>query len=84
MSEHEQLIRLGFTVDGVGVLHAPAASRVTLKPIAPSYYEIRIRIGGNQISCVVASVALKLGPAIAPVVDPEALISGTPRGGRPW
>jgi hypothetical protein len=65
-------------------LRAPAASVVTLKPIAPSYYELTIGIGGNQISCVVASVALKLGPAREAVVDPEALISGTPRGGRPW
>jgi len=84
LSEHEQkLIGLGFVAGGDGILRAPVGSVITLKPIAQSYYELKIGIGGNVLSCIVPAAALKIAPPSEAVVDVDTLIVSTVRR-RPW
>jgi hypothetical protein len=81
MSEHEQkLLALGFERCSDGTLRAPIGSVVTLKPIAQSYYELKI---GNVLSCVIPQIALKTSSTTEPAaVDVETLIVGPARPRR--
>jgi hypothetical protein len=83
MSDIDRAQELGFILGGDGILRAPVGSVVTLKPIAQSYYELKIAIGGNVLSCIVPAVALKLVPPTETVVDVDAMITNTVRR-RPW
>src|SRR5262249_43180116 len=74
---------LGFVAGGDGILRAPVGSVITLKPIAQSYYELKIGIGGNVLSCIVPAAALKIAPPSEAVVDVDTLIVSTVRR-RPW
>ena len=85
MTDRDDLIALGFERSSDGTLRAPVGSVVTLKPIAQSYYGLKISIGGNVLSCVVPAVALKLAPPSEAVVDVDALLNISPSSRRrPW
>jgi len=84
MSEHEQkLLAIGFVAGSDDILRAPVGSVVTLKPIAQSYYELKIGIGGNVLSCIVPAIALKTSSTAEPAIDVDTLIVPTTRR-RPW
>jgi hypothetical protein len=65
----DPIIHISFTKDEAGILHAPAGSTVTLAPMGGlaglrGYYRIAITLpSGDEVSCVVAAIALKITPA---------------------
>ena len=53
------LVAVGFTAGNDGVLVAPADAVVRLIPIG-KYFELRISLDGNALTCIVPRVALKI------------------------
>jgi hypothetical protein len=80
MNDRDDLVALGFAVDGNGTLWVRNVS-VSLTPEG-QFYRLAITLPhGRVVSCHVVRNALKLTPPTA--VDVETLIVGTPRR-RPW
>jgi hypothetical protein len=53
MSEMD-LLKLGFTMRGDGVMHAPNNSRVSLERMKGDFYQVKIALRtGNSIICMV-------------------------------
>jgi hypothetical protein len=79
MNDRDDLVALGFAVDGNGALRVRDAS-VTLTPEG-DFYRVELSLPGGVVTCHIGKAALKLAPPTA--VDIETLIVGTPRR-RPW
>jgi hypothetical protein len=79
MSDRDDLVALGFAVDGNGALRVRDAS-VTLTPEG-DFYRVELSLPRGVVTCHIGKAALKLAPPSE--IDVDALIVPTSRR-RPW